>query len=700
MAVVDISRLRSIALVGQGGTGKTQLAEAVLFTAGAITRLGRPDDGTAVMDFEPEELTRHESINSAFHHLDWKRNTVIVADTPGYAAFLPDTLVTIRAVDGLVLVVSPGADTKVETEKILEAAEAANLPVVAFVSRLDRENAKLENALADLNRLGAKPAVLTIPIGTDNSLSGVIDVLNMKALRYADTTGKAKEEDLTGDLLARAEDARTRLCEAVAESDDALLEKYLEQGQLENEELRAALRSAVIARTVTPVLCGCGSRNIGVGPLLDAILELLPSPADTPPKKGHNPANGEEIERAPDPAAPFAGQVFKTVVDPFAGKLSIFRVVSGKAVSDTAVLNSTRQAKERFGQLLRLEGKKQSALDAALPGEIVAVAKLKDTTTGDTLCDEKATIILAPLPKANPVISFAIRPKSKGDEEKASQALARMIEEDPSLEMHRDAQTHDIILSGTGQLHIEVAVERLKRKYNVEVELQAPKVPYKETIKGKSESQGKYKRQSGGRGQYGDCWLKIEPLQRGGGFEFVDAVVGGSVPRQFIPSVEKGVRNTLPEGFLAGYPLVDLKVTLFDGSSHAVDSSDMSFQIAASMGLKVAVEKAKPILLEPVMSVEVSCPDECMGDVIGDLNSRRGKVLGVDRKGNGQLIKALVPMSEILKYAPDLRSITSGRGSFESQFSHYDETPPHIADKVIKDAKEAKEAAKAGHAQA
>ena len=700
MAVVDISRLRSIALVGQGGTGKTQLAEAVLFTAGAITRLGRPDDGTAVMDFEPEELTRHESISSAFHHLEWKRNTIIVADTPGYAAFLPDTLVTIRAVDGLVLVVSPGADTKVETEKIWEAAEAANLPVVAFVSRLDRENTKLENALADLNRLGAKPAVLTIPIGTDNSLSGVIDVLNMKALRYADTAGKAKEEDLTGDLLARAEDARTRLCEAVAESDDALLEKYLEQGQLENEELRTALRSAVIARKVTPVLCGCGSRNIGVGPLLDAILELLPSPADTPPKKGHNPANGEEIERAPDPAAPFAGQVFKTVVDPFAGKLSIFRVVSGKAVSDTAVVNSTRQTKERFGQLLRLEGKKQSALDAALPGEIVAVAKLKDTTTGDTLCDEKAPIILAPLPKANPVISFAIRPKSKGDEEKASQALARMIEEDPSLEMHRDPQTHDIILSGTGQLHIEVAVERLKRKYNVEVELQAPKVPYKETIKGKAETQGKYKRQSGGRGQYGDCWLKIEPLQRGGGFEFVDAVVGGSVPRQFIPSVEKGVRNTLPEGFLAGYPLVDLKVTLFDGSSHAVDSSDMSFQIAASMGLKAAVEKAKPILLEPVMSVEVSCPDECMGDVIGDLNSRRGKVLGVDRKGNGQLIKALVPMSEILKYAPDLRSITSGRGSFESQFSHYDETPAHIADKVIKDAKEAKEAAKAGHAQA
>jgi elongation factor G len=698
MAVGDIARLRSVALVGQGGTGKTQLADALLFTAGAITRLGRPDDGTAVMDFEPEELSRHESISSAFHHLEWKRNTVILADTPGYAAFLPDTFNTLSAVDALVLVVSPGADMKVETEKIWEAAQAANLPAVAFVSRLDRENTKLDNALADLTALGAKPAALTLPIGTDNALAGVIDLLNMKAIRYTDTSGKAKEEDLSGDLLAAAEDARTKLCEAVAESDDELLEKYLEQGKLENDELRTVVRKAVLERKVTPVLCGSGSRNIGAGPLLDAILDLLPSPADRPPRKGRNPVPGEEIERAPDPAAPFSALVFKTVVDPFAGKLSIFRVVSGKAVSDTPVLNSTRQTKERFGQLLRLEGKKQAPLDAALPGEIVAVAKLKDTTTGDTLCDEKAPIILPPLPKAHPVMSFAIRPKSKGDEERASQALARMIEEDPSLQMHRDAQTHDIILSGTGQLHIEVAVERLKRKYNVEVELQAPKVPYKETIKGKAESQGKYKRQSGGRGQYGDTWLRIEPMPRGGGFEFVDAVVGGSVPRQFIPSVEKGVRNTLPEGFLAGYPLVDLKVTLYDGSSHAVDSSDMSFQIAASMGLKAAVEKARPILLEPIMSVEVSCPDECMGDVIGDLNSRRGKVLGVDRKGNGQLIKALVPMSEILKYAPDLRSITSGRGSFESQFSHYEEAPAHIAEKVIKDAKEAKEAAKGSHA--
>jgi elongation factor G len=698
MAVEEIGRLRNVAIVGQGGTGKTQLADALLFSAGATTRLGRPDDGTALMDFEPEELSRKVSISSAFHHLNWKRTEIILSDTPGYSAFLPDSFTTMRVVDGLIFVVSPGGDLKVESEKLWELAEELALPRIAFVSRLDRERTKFESAMADLERaLGAKPAPLTLPIGDELAFAGVIDLINMKALTYSDNSGKAREEELSGDQKKRAEEARTKLCEVVAESDDALLEKYLEQGTLDNNELRTALRNAVLAGKIAPVLCGSGAKNIGTGPLMDAIVELLPSPAERPATTGRS-SNGEPIERKADPNAPFAGLVFKTVIDPFAGKLSIFRVISGHANSDATVLNSSRQSKERFGQLLRLEGKKQSPLASALAGEIVAVAKLKDTLTGDTICDEKSPVIFEPPKKSSPVISFAIRPKSKGDEEKATLSLHKLVEEDPSLEMHRDLQTHEIILSGTGQLHLEVTVERLKRKFNVEVELQAPKVPYKETIKGKAESQGKYKRQSGGRGQYGDCWLKIEPLKRGGGFEFADEVVGGAIPRQFIPSVEKGVRNTLPEGTIAGFPLVDLKVTVFDGSSHAVDSSDMSFQIAASMGLKAALEKAKPILLEPIMSVEVSCPEECMGDVIGDLNSRRGKVLGVDRKGHNQVIKALVPMSEILKYAPDLRSMTSGRGSSEAQFSHYEETPAHIAEKVAKDAKDAKEAAKQAHA--
>jgi len=695
MAVEEIGRLRTIAIVGQGGTGKTQLAEAMLFTAGAISRLGRPDDGSAVMDFEPEELHRHVSISSTFHHLNWKKIEVIIANTPGYGAFLPDTVATLRAVDGVVLLVSPGNDTKVESEKIWEAVSELGLPRLAFVSRLDRERASFDNALRDLEKtLGAKPVVMTLPIGEELAFRGVVDVLAMKALVYGDTSGKAKEEELSGELKTRAEAARNALFETVAESDDALLEKYLDRGSLEEEEVRAALHAGVRAGTLTPVFCGSGAKNIGVAPLLDAINVLMPAPNERPAVKGQHASSGEPVERAADPNAPFAALVFKSVIDPFAGKLSIFRVVSGKAVSDATVYNAARESREHFGQLLRLEGKKQAPLAIALPGEIVAVAKLKDTTTGDTLCDEKAPVLLSPLVRPTPVISFAIRPKTKSDEEKSSAAMHKLLEEDIALEMHRDPQTHEIILSGTGQMHIEATVEKLKRKFNVEVELQSPKVPYMETLKGRAEAQGKYKRQSGGRGQYGDCWLKVEPQPRGKGFEFVDEIVGGVIPRNFIPSVEKGVRNTLNEGFLAGFPVVDIKVTVFDGSYHDVDSSDMAFQIAASMGLKAAFEKARPIILEPILELAVACPDECMGEVIGDLNSRRGKVLGMDRKGQSQVIKARVPMSEVLKYAPDLRSITSGRGSFEQHFSHYEEAPPQIAEKIIKETHAAREAAK------
>jgi elongation factor G len=700
MAVEEIGRLRTIAIVGQGGTGKTQLADAMLFTGGAIPRLGRPDDGSAAMDFEPEETTRHISISSAFHHLNWKKTEVILADTPGYTAFLPESMAALRAVDGVVFVATAGGDLKVESEKLFDEINRLGLPRIGFVSRLDREHTSFDAALASLERnLEAKPVALSLPIGSELEFRGVVDLLAMKALIYPDASGKAKEEELTGDLKARADEARTKLCEAVSETDDALLEKYLDSGELSEEELRAGLRAAVIAGKLTPVLCGSGAKNIGLSLLIDAIVSFLPSPNERPAAQGHGPSNGTMAERAHDPAAPFSAVVFKTLIDPFAGKLSIFRVLSGRALSDAGVLNSTHGTRERFGQLLRLEGKKQTPLAVALPGEIVAVAKLKDTTTGDTLCDEKSPITYTPVEKASPVISFAIRPKTRADEEKSSMALQRLVEEDPALETHRDPQTHEIILSGTGQMHIEITVEKLKRKFNVEVELQAPKVPYKETIKGRAEVQGKYKRQSGGRGQYGDCWLKVEPLQRGGGFEFADQIVGGSIPRQFIPSVEKGVRNTLGEGHLAGYPVVDLKVTVFDGSYHDVDSSDMAFQIAASMGLKNAFEKARPILLEPIMAVDVACPDECMGDVIGDLNARRGRVLGMESKGHGQVVKALVPMAEILKYAPDLRSMTSGRGSFDAHFSHYDEVPGPIAEKVIKETREAHEAAK-GHAHA
>jgi len=701
MAVEEIGRLRSIAIVGQGGTGKSQLAEAMLFTAGAATRLGRPDDGTGLMDFEPEELHRGVTIGSSFHHLNWKRVEVILANTPGYSAFLPDTFNTLRAVDGVVMTISPGGDLKVEAEKIWAALGELKLPRIAFISRLDREHTSFDSAMKDLVKgLDAKPVALTLPIGEETAFSGVIDVLAMKALIYSDSSGKPREQDLTGEQQERAEKAHAAMFDVVAETDDALLEEYLEKGTLPLDKVIPALHAAVTAAKITPVFCGSGAKNFGIAPLLDAITLMLPAPNERPPILAHSPTSAEELARAADPAAPFAAMVFKTVIDPFAGKLSIFRVISGTARSDATVLNSARETRERFGQLLRLEGKKQAPLAIALPGEIVAVAKLKDTVTGDTLCDEKSPVLFEPPARAHAVISFAVRPKTKADEEKASAALHKLIEEDTALEMHRDPQSHEIILSGTGQMHIEVTVEKLKRKFNVEVELQSPKVPYRETIKGRSESQGKYKRQSGGRGQYGDCWLRLEPLPRGKGFEFVDEIVGGSIPRNFIPSVEKGVRNTLVEGFLAGFPIVDLRVTVFDGSYHDVDSSDMAFQIAASMGFKAAMEKAHPIILEPIAAVEVACPDECMGDVIGDLNSRRGKVLGMDRKGASQVIKSMVPMAEILKYAPDLRSITSGRGSFEQHFDHYDEAPPPVADKIIKENKAAREAAGPHHAHA
>ena len=519
----------------------------------------------------------------------------------------------------------------------------------------------------------------------------------MKALVYADNSGKAREEELSGDLKKRAEEGRTKLCEVVAESDDALLEKYLEQGTLDNGELRAALRNAVAAGKVTPVLCGSGTKNIGIAPLMDAIVELLPPPAERPPVVGRNPA-GEPVERKADPSASFAALVFKTVIDPFAGKLSIFRVVSGHASSDATVLNSSRQSKERFGQLLRLEGKKQSPLPSAIAGEIVAVAKLKDTVTGDTLCDEKAPIIFDPPKKPSPVISFAIRPKSKGDEEKATLALHKLVEEDPALETHRDPQTHEIILSGAGQLHIEVTVERLKRKFNVEVELQAPKVPYKETIKGRAESQGKYKRQSGGRGQYGDCWLKVEPLTRSSGFEFADEVVGGSIPRQFIPAVEKGRAQYAARGHPGGLP--DRRRP-GDGVRRLVTTGWILGNGVQDRRLDGLQGRAREGQADPARADHVA-RSELSRRMHGrrDRRSEQPPGQGARRRSEGRTPGHPGVGADVggFAYSPDLRSMTRGRGSSEAQFSHYEEVPAHLAEKIAKEAKDAKEAAKQAHA--
>ena len=689
----DVKLVRSIGIVGQGGVGKTSLADALLFGAGAETRLGRVDDGSSYFDFEPEEIRRKTTLTTAFHHLAWKKHDITLLDVPGYANFLPDAINCLRAATGVVFVLAPAeGELRVEAEKLWGRAEELGLPVVGFVTRMDRERADFEAALRDMQKiLGARPVPMAIPIGAADTFRGVIDLLAMKAL-IVQPDGGTKEEPIPANLEAEAAAARERLIEMAAEATDDLTETYLEAGTLTDDELARALREGTLARRFVPVLCGCGTKAVGTQPLLDAMVHCLASAADLGALPGEDPKIKEPLERRPEADEVFSALVFKTIVDPFAGKLSIFRVLSGRVNADTTVANVNKGTRERLGHLFKLAGKKQTPVPYAVAGEIVAVAKLKDTASGDTLADEKAPILYPGLLHAPPAISFAIEPKSRADDEKATQSLHRLVEEDPSLEMHRDPQTHELILSGVGQLHIEVVIERLKRKYGVEVELKAPKVPYKETVKGRAEAQGKLKKQTGGRGQYGDAWLRIEPMARGTGFEFVDEIVGGVVPRQYIPAVEKGVREALIEGFLAGYPMVDVKVTLYDGSYHDVDSSEMAFKIAASLGFKAAVAKAKPVLLEPIMNMEVVVPDEYMGDVIGDLNGRRGKVLGVDAKPGGEVIRAQVPLSEVLKYSPDLRSKTSGRGSFTMAFSHYEELPQHLVDKVVKEAEAAKAA--------
>ncbi len=688
MSPEEVAKLRNVAIVGQGGTGKTSVADALLFAAGAATRIGRVDDGSSAFDTEAEEQRRKSSIAAALHHVSWKKHEVNLVDTPGYSAFLHDTRNCLGAATGVVLVLGPtGGEIKVETEKVWAWCEEHGLPVIAFVTRLDRERASVDHALEDVKLLGAKPAVLQVPIGAEAQFRGVVDLIAGKAFVYHGDSGTMKEEAVPAELADEVAAARERLVETIAEANDELLEKYLEGVELSPAELAAGLRDGTRERKFLPVLCGAGAKGIGLHPLLDAIVELLPSPAERPPWTGDDPRTGERVERVADPAAPFSAFVFKTIVDPFAGKLTVLRIVSGHARGDLNVVNSYREGKERLGHLLRLEGKKQVQIPQAAAGDIVALAKLKDTHSGDTLCDERQQVVFPPLPDTPAVISFALQPKSKADDDKVMQALHRLMEEDTALRVHRDEQTKEFVISGSGQLHVEVAVERLKRKFGVEVELKAPKVPYKETIRGSAKAQGKHKRQTGGHGQYGDCWIELSPLPRGTGFEFEDDIVGGVIPRQFIPAVEKGVRELLPHGILAGYPIVDVKVRLYDGSAHDVDSSEMAFKIAASLGFKKAFEDCKPVLLEPVVTLAVTVPDEFMGDIIGDLNSRRGKVLGAEPKGTGQqVIRAHVPMAEVLRYAPDLRSMTQGRGDFEMELAHYEEVPAHIAERIVKEA--------------
>ena len=687
MAAIEAGQLRNVGLLGHRGAGKTSLGEAMLFAAGSTNRLGRVEDGTSAFDHEPEEINRQVSISAAFHSLEWNRNTCVLVDTPGFATFLPETIHSLAGFGGAVFVLHAGAGLRVETERLWGHAAERGLPRIFFVNRMDREEADpVEAVEAIAAELGVKAIHVQLPIGHGESFRGVVDLVRMKAV-CADANGKEAEEDIPAELQDRAGEMRVDLMENVAETQDALLEKYLEGEELTAEELSDGLRDGVRAGGLFPVLYGSAARGMGIAALLDAAVAWLPSPLEEPAADGKNPVSGEAESREKTADGPLSAFVFKTIVDPFAGRLSIMRVLSGTVRADSTVYNPGKDAKEKITHLFRPEGARNEEVAEAGVGEIVAAAKLKAVATGDTLCAEAAPIEYPRPMEFSPSISFALSPKSRADEDKVPQGLQRMMEEDPSIRMHRDEQTREFILSGTGQLHIEVVVDKLKRKYGAEVELKAPKVPYRETIKTAASAQGKYKKQSGGRGQYGDAWLKIEPMERGKGFEFVDKIVGGAIPRNYIPAVEKGIVETMAGGYLAGYPIMDVRATLYDGSFHSVDSSDMAFKIAASMGFKNAMESARPVILEPVMSMEVSVPDECMGDVIGDLNSRRGKVLGVDAKGHSQIIKAQVPMSEVLRYASDLRSMTSGRGEFQSEFSHYDELPAHLMEKVQAEAK-------------
>ncbi len=686
-----VESLRNIALVAHSGAGKTSLAEAMLYDSGTIKRMGRVEDGNTALDFEPEELKRTSSVSSGFHQYNWKKHTVNLIDTPGDQNFFSDTISCQQAADSVIVVIDAVDGVKVQTEQAWEFAEEYNQPGTIFINKLDRERADFFRAFKEVADLfEPKPIILQLPIGAEADFKGIVDLISGQAYVY-DETGKARKSDVPADMQELVESEKENLIENIAEADDELIERYLEGETLSDDDLKTALRTGIQKRTFVPVLCGSATKNIGIDLLMDLIIGALPSPLDRGPRIGTDPKNGDEIERAPDPGAPFSAFVVKTLADPYAGRLTIFRVVSGTIGSDGTFYNSSKEVKERFNQLLTITGKEQKPATGAGPGAIVAVAKLKETFTGNTLCDEAARIVFScaePLPS---LISFAIQAKNQGDEDKIFISLTKLQEEDPALKLDRISETKEILLSGLGQIHIETAIDKLKRKFNVEAVLNTPKVPYRETIKKKVRVQGRHKKQTGGHGQFGDCWIQMEPLPRGKGFEFVDAIVGGVIPKTYIPAVEKGIVEAARKGVLAGFPCVDFRVTLDDGSYHAVDSSEMAFKVAGSIAYKKACEEAQPVLLEPIMNVTVTTPEEYMGDIMGDLNGRRGKVLGMDSAGKNQVIKANVPMAEFLTYAPDLRSMTGGRGIYTMEFSHYDEVPIHIAEKLIEEINKEKE---------
>jgi elongation factor G len=689
MKVYDAPNIRNVALVGHGGCGKTSLASALLFDAGAVNRLGRVDDGTTVTDFDPDEIERKISLLAAPAFAEWKKSKVNLIDSPGYANFLSEARAALRVVDAALVVVDAVAGVEVQTEKVWAYAEEYGLTRLVVVNRMDRENASFERAFENIQAAFGRAAVpLAVPVGEGKAFRGVVDLVSGKAQVYGDDgSGKFQLTEVPAELQEAVAGWREKLVEMVAESNEELMEEFFEKGTLSQEQLASGLRRAVATGKVFPVMPASSILNVGVHAILDAIVDLLPSPADRGEAKGTDPVTKEEATRKPAADAPLSAFVFKTLVDPHAGRITLFRVYSGTLKSDSVVHNVTRDAAERAGSLLLLQGKAQTQVPEIQAGDIGAVAKLKDTQTGDTLADKASPIVYAPVVFPEPATTFAIEPKTRGDDDKISTALQRLLEEDPVLRVSRDAQTHEMLLSGMGQLHIEVVVARLRKRYKVEVNLKRPKIPYRETIKGSAEAHGRHKKQTGGHGQFGDCRIRLKPLPRGSDFKFVDDIFGGSIPRNFIPAVEKGIQEARLKGFLAGYPLVDFQVELYDGQYHDVDSSEMSFKIAGSLALKDGIPKCRPTILEPIMRVEIAVPDEYAGAVMGDLSSRRGRPQGMEPRGSLQVIKAEVPLSEMLTYDGELTSMTGARGSYHMEMDHYDEVPAHLQEKIVAAAK-------------
>jgi elongation factor G len=679
MKVYDATTLRNVALVGHSGAGKTQLASALLYDAGAVNRFGRVDEGTTVTDYDEEEITRKHTLSSSLAYAEWNKTKINFIDTPGMANFLSDARAALRVADAALVVVDAVAGVEVSTEKVWAAAEELETPRLIVLNRLDRERASLDRALASLRGVFGRAVIpVQLPIGEERSFRGVVDLVAMKAWTFAtDGSGKPSESPVPAELETRAQTARDALIEMVAEADDSLMEKFFDAGTLTQDELVSGLKRGVSAGRIFPVLCTSAAANVGMQPLLDAILSYVPSPAERPVKVGD-----DKVIEAKD-TGPATAFVWKTVADPFAGRITLFRVLSGALKADSTVHNVTRDTPERLGHIVLLQGKMQTNVPEIKAGDIGAVAKLKETLTSDVLADKTSRITAPPIKFPEPVISYAIEPKSRGDEEKISTALHRLQEEDPSISYNRDQQTKELLLSGQGQSHIEVTVAKLKRRFGVEVNLKLPRIPYRETITAATEAHGRHKKQTGGHGQFGDCKVKFEPLPRGSDFEFVDDIFGGSIPRQFIPAVEKGIQDARLRGYLAGYPMVDFRATVFDGSFHQVDSNELSFKMAGSLAFKDGMSRARPTLLEPVMDVEVYAPSDYAGDLMGDLNSRRGRIGGMDTRGASTIIRAKVPMAEMLTYEQHLTSATSGRGSYHMEFSHYEEVPGHLHGKIV-----------------